>query len=167
MVKIAIEILLCYTFPMEKKIIATNKKAFIKYNILDKIEAGLVLQGTEVKSLRANKVDIKDSFARMQTGEVFLHNLYIAPYNQASYNNAEPRRIRKLLLHKKEITKLIGKITQKGLTLIPLQLYFNKSGRAKVELALAKGQRLYDQREKIKKKETDRQLRKVTSFRNK
>jgi len=149
----------------EHKIIASNKKAAHEYDIIEKLEAGVELKGTEVKSLRLNKVDLKDSFARIEKGEVILYNLYISPYDKGSYNNADPRRVRRLLLHKKEIIKLIGKISQKGFTLIATTLYFNDKGRVKIELALAKGRKLYDQREKVKKKETERQLRKAVSFR--
>ncbi|MDD5747358.1 MAG: SsrA-binding protein SmpB [Candidatus Omnitrophica bacterium] len=149
---------------MENKLIATNKKAAHAYDIIEKVEAGLELKGTEVKSLRLNKVDIKDSFARMERGEVFLHNLYVSPYDKATYNNVDPRRVRKLLLHKAQINKLVGKMAQKGFTLIALSLYFNNTGRVKVELALARGRHLYDQREKIKEKEVQRSLRKVTKL---
>jgi SsrA-binding protein len=149
---------------MENKVIATNKKAAHEYDIIEKIEAGIELKGTEVKSLRLNKVDLKDSFARVDRGEAFLHNLYISPYDKASYGNADPRRVRRLLLHKVQIDKLFGKVAQKGFTLIALSLYFNNKGHVKVELALAKGRRLYDQREKIKEKETERSLRKVTKL---
>ncbi|MBU0635026.1 MAG: SsrA-binding protein SmpB [Candidatus Omnitrophica bacterium] len=150
---------------MKNKVIASNKRATVKYDILEKLEAGIELKGTEVKSLRLNKVDLKDSFARVNNGEVYLNDLYISPYDKGSYANVEPRRARKLLLHKREINKLVGKINQKGYTLIALSLYFNERGRAKVELALVKGRRLYDQRERIKKKEVERQLRKAKSFR--
>ncbi|MFH2145455.1 MAG: SsrA-binding protein SmpB [Candidatus Omnitrophota bacterium] len=150
---------------MKNKVIASNKRATVKYDILEKLEAGIELKGTEVKSLRLNKVDLKDSFARVNNGEVYLNDLYISPYDKGSYANVEPRRARKLLLHKREINKLVGKINQKGYTLIALSLYFNERGKAKVELALVKGRRLYDQRERIKKKEVERQLRKAKSFR--
>ncbi len=150
---------------MEKKIIASNKRAAHRYEIIEKIEAGLELRGTEVKSLRANKVDLKDSFARIDNGQIFLHNLYLSPYEQASYNNSDPKRVRRLLLHKKQIFKLFAKMREKGYTLIALNVYFNDKGRAKVELALAKGRKLYDQREKIKNKETEQRLRKISSFR--
>jgi len=150
---------------MKNRVVATNKRAAFRYEIIEKIEAGLELKGAEVKSLRLNKLDLKDSFARIDRNEVFLHNLYISPYDKASYDNADPKRVRKLLLHRNQINKLIGKISQKGYTLITLSLYFNDKGKAKVELALAKGRRLYDQRQKIKKKETERQLRKARSFR--
>jgi len=150
---------------MEKKIIASNKRAAHRYEIIEKIEAGIELQGTEVKSLRENKIDLKDGFARISQEEIYLHNLYISPYEKGSYNNVEPRRVRKLLLHKREINKLIGKINQRGYTLIATSLYFNSRGKAKVELALAKGRKLYDQREKIAKKETEARLKKIGSFR--
>jgi SsrA-binding protein len=150
---------------MEKKIIASNKRAAHRYEIIEKIEAGIELKGTEVKALRANQVDLKDSFARIELGQIFLHNLYLSPYEQASYNNADPKRVRKLLLHKREIVKLFAKMREKGYTLIALNIYFNDKGRAKVELALAKGRKLYDQREKIKDKETEQRLRKISSIR--
>jgi SsrA-binding protein len=150
---------------MEKKIIASNKRAAHRYEIIEKIEAGIELQGTEVKSLRENQVDLKDSFARVANGQVFLHSLYLSPYDKASYNNADPKRVRKLLLHKKQIIKLFAKMREKGYTLIALNIYFNDKGRAKVELALAKGRKLYDQREKIKDKETEQRLRKISSIR--
>ena len=108
---------------MDKKIIASNKRAAHKYDILEKIEAGIELKGTEVKSLRLNRLDIKDSFARIQNGEVFLHNLYISPYDKGSYANVEPERVRKLLLNKREINKLLGKIKQKGYSLIALNFF--------------------------------------------
>ena len=152
---------------MEKKIIASNKRAAHKYDIIEKIEAGIELRGTEVKSLRQNKVDLKDSFARIDvlSGEVYLHNLYLSPYDKASYNNEDPKRVRRLLLHKRQIAKFFAKMKEKGYTLIALNIYFNEKGKAKLELALAKGRKLYDQREKIKNKETDARLRKITSLR--
>ncbi len=152
---------------MENKVVATKRGATFRYDIIEKLEVGLALKGTEVKSLRQHKADLRDSFARIFRGEVFLYNLHITPYDKGSYDNVDPRRVRKLLLHKREINKLVGKVSQRGLALIPLSLYFNKSGKAKIELAVAKGRRLYDQRRKIKKKEMDRQLRKVKSFKNK
>ncbi|MBI4844917.1 MAG: SsrA-binding protein SmpB [Candidatus Omnitrophica bacterium] len=147
--------------------IATNKRAFHEYDIIEKIEAGIELRGTEVKSLRENKLDLKDSFARVERGEVFLYNLYISPYEKTSYDNTDPRRVRKLLLHKKEITKLIGKTAQKGFTLIALSVYFNEKEKVKIELALAKGRKLYDQREKIKNKEENRRIRKIVKIKDK
>lgn len=163
--KIAILVGIWYNFPMENKRIASNKRAAHKYEILDKIEAGIELKGTEVKSLRSNKVDLKDSFAKIQNEEVFLHNLHISPYDKGSYANVEPTRVRKLLLNKREIRKMLGKIKQKGYSLIALSLYFNSKGKAKVELGLARGRKLYDQREKIAKKETEQRMRKLESFR--
>lgn len=164
-VQIAILFGIWYNFPMENKRIASNKRAAHRYEILEKMEAGIELKGTEVKSLRSNKVDLKDSFARIQNEEVFLHNLHISPYDKGSYANVEPMRVRKLLLHKRQISKLLGKIKQKGYSLIALSLYFNSKGKAKVELGLAKGRKLYDQREKIAKKETEMRIKKITSFR--
>ena len=126
---------------MDVKLIASNKQALYKYDILEKVEAGIALKGSEVKSLRQHKADLKDCYARIDRGEIFLHNFYITPYDKASYNDDDPRRVRKLLLHKKEINKLLGKTSVKGLTLVALSVYFNSRGKAKIELALAKGRR--------------------------
>ena len=147
--------------------IATNRKAYQNYAILDKWECGMVLKGAEVKSLRAGEVDFKDSFARFEKDEVYLYNFYIRPYLQGGLLNEDPDRPRKLLLHKQEIKKLIGKVTQKGLTLVPTKIYFNKRGMAKLELALAKGKKIYDKRESIKKREMDRGLDRVVKTRRK
>ncbi len=152
---------------MEPIDIATNRKAFRDYEILERLEAGVALVGSEVKSLRNAKASLDDSFARIDEEQIFLHNMYIAPYAQASYLNVEPKRVRKLLLHWGQINKLEAKITQKGLTLIPLKMYFNSRGIAKVELALAKGKKLYDRREDIKKREIDLQMRKMIKNRGK
>lgn len=152
---------------MENKVIASNKRAAHRYQIMERIEAGIELKGTEVKSLREHKINFKDSFARIEEREIFLYNLHISPYDKGSYNNVDPTRVRKLLLHRKQIDKLFGKVNQKGFTLIPLNIYFNDKGKAKIELAIARGRRLYDQREKIKNKEEERRLRKMKSFRNK
>jgi len=141
--------------------IATNRKAYQNYTILEKWECGIVLKGAEVKSLRAGEVDFKDSFARLEDGEIYLYNFYIAPYLQANVLEEETDRPRKLLLHKREIKKLIGKVVQKGLALVPTKMYFNKRGIAKVELALAKGRKHYDKRESIQKREMDRRLDRV------
>lgn len=138
-------------------IIAKNPSAFRDYVIYDAVEAGLVLEGCEVKSLRANKVNLKDSFARIEKGEVFLYNMHIATYEHVGMFRPEPLRIRKLLLHRDQIDRLIGKISQKGMTLVPTKLYFNK-GLAKVELAVAKGRRLYDKREAIRKRDIERDM---------
>lgn len=137
--------------------VATNRRARHDYTILESFEVGIELKGTEVKSLRAHKASLSDSFARVDGGELFLYNMHISPYEFGSYANVEPKRKRKLLAHKKEIVKLTGYTTQKGVTLIPLKVYF-KRGMAKVELALAKGKKQYDKRQAIKKRETKREL---------
>ena len=145
---------------MEKeriKIIAENRKARRDYFIVDEYEAGLVLLGTEVKSLRQGRANLKDAYARIKNGEVYVYQLHIAPYPFAYYDNHDPLRPRKLLLHKHEIKRLYGKMNEKGLTLIPLKLYF-KSGKAKILLALAKGKRKYDKREAIKRRDAQRDL---------
>ena len=138
--------------------IATNKKAYRDYFILNQWECWIELKGGEVKSIRAGNVNFTDSFAHLNGDEVFLYNLHIAPYEQASYLNEDPNRVRKLLLHKKEIKKILGLVTQKNLTLIPTKLYFNKRGFVKIELALVKGKKQYDKREAIKKRDIDREL---------
>ena len=145
---------------MAIKIITENRKAWHDYFIIETFEAGIVLKGTEVKSLREGKVNLKDSFAMVEDEEVFLHNCHISPYIHGNIYNHDPLRIRKLLLHKSEINKLIGKTVEKGLTLIPLKLYF-KNGIAKVEMALAKGKKLHDKREDIKKKTAMREIEKA------
>ena len=137
--------------------IATNRQARHRYNLLDKWEAGLVLTGTEVKSLRDGKAQIKDGYASVRDGEVWLHNVHIPPYGPASRENHEPERPRKLLLHRREIDRLIGKTREKGLTLVPTRLYF-RDGRAKVEIALARGKDQYDKRESIKERESKRDM---------
>jgi SsrA-binding protein len=133
------------------KIIGQNKKARREYEFLDFIEAGIVLTGSEVKSLRAGRVGFKDGHVRFDRGEAYLVGVHIAPYENAGYAQHDPERPRKLLLHKREIKNLMGKIEQKGLTIIPVKMYF-KNGKVKVELALAKGRKLYDQREELKKR---------------
>jgi len=134
-----------------------NRKAYFNYEILEKIEAGLVLRGPEVKSLREGKGSINEAFGRIENGEVFIHNFYIAPY-PASFEKPDPLRKKKLLLGKREIKRLSRKLEEKGLTLIPLAVYFNKRGLAKVEIALAKGKKLYDKREKIKERDVQRDI---------
>ena len=141
-----------------EKVVATNRKAFHDYHIEDRLEAGIMLRGTEVKSLRAGLVNLRDSYARVDHGEVFLHNCHINPYSHGNIMNHEPLRTRKLLLHQKEIIQLIGKTQQKGLTLIPLRIYFTPRGHAKVELALAKGKKQYDRRGTIKEREAGREV---------
>jgi SsrA-binding protein len=138
--------------------IAENRKAFHDFHFLETFEAGLVLLGTEVKAIREGRVNLRDSFARVEEGEVFLYNVHISPYSHRGYADHEPLRRRKLLLHKNEIRKLIGKTVEKGMTLVPVRLYF-KNGRVKVAVSLAKGKKDYDKRETIKKRETDRETR--------
>jgi SsrA-binding protein len=128
---------------------------------MEVLECGIELKGSEVKSLRAGKINLNDSFARIDKGGVVLYNTHISPYAQASYLNADPVRQRRLLLHKKQIAKLAGRLTQKGLTLIPLKAYFNDDGFAKIELALCKGKKLFDRREDIKRRETDLAMRRA------
>ena len=137
--------------------IATNRQARHRYNLLDKWEAGLVLTGTEVKSLREGKAQIKDGYAALRDGEVWLHNVHIPPYAPASRENHEPERPRKLLMHKHEIERLIGKTREKGLTLVPTRLYFS-NGRAKAEIALARGKDVGDKRQSIKEREMKREM---------
>lgn len=138
--------------------IAENRKAFHDYHILETYEAGIALLGTEVKSIREGRVNLRDSFARVQGGEVFLYNVNISPYSHRGYADHEPLRQRKLLLRRDEIRKLIGKTAEKGMTIVPLRLYF-KNGRVKVAVGLAKGKKDYDKRETIKRRETDRETR--------
>ena len=147
------------------KPIATNKKAYRDYFFQSKWECGIELKGGEVKSIRAGHVNFKDSFARVDGEQAYLHNLYINPYREASYMNEEPDRVRKLLLHKKEIKKISGLMSQKHLALIPTKIYFNKRGYVKVEVALGKGKKLFDKREIIKKRDIDRGLSRVTKQR--
>ena len=138
--------------------IAENRKAFHDYHILETFEAGVALLGTEVKAIREGRVNLRDSFARVEDGEVFLYNVNISPYSHRGYANHEPLRRRKLLLHKDEIRKLIGRTIERGMTLVPIRLYFKK-GRVKVAVSLAKGKKEYDKRETIKRRETERETR--------
>jgi len=138
------------------KIISQNRRARFNYEIIETMEAGSVLAGSEVKSLRTSKVNISDTYAAPENDEIKIHNLFINEYKNSSQKDINPRRIRKLLLHKREIKKIQGSIDQKGLTLIPLKLYFNSKGVAKMELAIAKGKKLYDKREAEKKRDWDR-----------
>ncbi|MBI3808922.1 MAG: SsrA-binding protein SmpB [Nitrospirae bacterium] len=142
----------------EEHVVATNRKAFHDYAIEERMEAGIVLLGTEVKSLREGRINLRDSFASVDKGVVRLHNCHISPYSHGNMMNHDPLRPRKLLLHKKEIQKLIGQTQQKGLTLVPLRIYFSPRGHAKVELALAKGKKEYDRRETIKTREAGREM---------
>jgi len=140
------------------KVLVTNRKAYHDYFIEEKFEAGIMLQGTEVKSLREGRVNLQDSYASVKGDEVFLHHCHISPYSHGNIMNHEPLRTRKLLLHRKEIDKLLGKTKQQGLTLIPLRIYFSKRGLAKVELGLAKGKKQHDRRETIKTREASREV---------
>jgi SsrA-binding protein len=138
--------------------VAENRKAFHDYHILETFEAGVALLGTEVKAIREGRVNLRDSYARVDGGEVFLYNVHISPYSHRGYADHEPLRQRKLLLHKDEIRKLIGKTVERGMTLVPVRMYF-KNGRVKVALGLAKGKKDYDKRETIKRREADRETR--------
>jgi SsrA-binding protein len=150
---------------MGEKLICNNKKAFHDYFIEERFEAGMVLQGTEVKSLRMGKANLNDSFAMVRDGEAFLHNLHISPYDFGNRANHDPDRMRKLLLHKQEIVKLFSKVREQGYSLVPLRLYF-KDGKAKVEMGLAKGKKLYDKREDLKKKDDRREMAKAIKERS-
>jgi SsrA-binding protein len=138
--------------------IAENRKAYHDYHLLETFEAGIVLLGTEVKAIREGRVNLRDSFARLEDGEVFLYNVNISPYSHRGYADHEPLRRRKLLLHRSEIRKLIGKTVEKGMTLVPVRLYY-RNGRVKIAVSLAKGKQAYDKREAIKRRETDRETR--------
>lgn len=140
------------------KTVVTNRKARFEYEILDKVEAGIVLQGTEVKSVREGHVSLQESYALAQSGELWLEGCTIQPYTHGNINNHEPTRPRKLLLHKKELKRLIQRVAEKGLTLVPLALYF-KGAKLKVEIGVARGKKLHDKRDTIKKRETERNLR--------
>lgn len=142
------------------EIVSTNKKARFNYEIIEKIEAGISLKGTEVKSIRNKNVSIGESYAQIKENEVFLHNLHISPYEQGNRENHDPIRVRKLLLHKQEIKKLAGKIQLKGLSLVPLSIYLRK-GKVKVELAVGRGKRLVDKRESIKKRTIEREIDRI------
>ena len=141
-----------------QKIVAKNKKAFHDFHIDQTLEAGLVLSGPEVKSVRAGKVNLRAGYAQLKNGEVFLYNVHISPYAWATHLAQDPLRVRKLLLHRREIRKLIGKLHEKGVALIPLKIYFITNGKAKVELALARGKKLYDKRTALKEKESNREM---------
>ena len=144
----------------ERRAIATNRRARFEYEILDTWEAGIVLLGPEVKALRTGKANLSDAYATVRRGEAYLVNAHISPYDKAGRDNADPRRERKLLLHRREIGKLQGAVAEKGLTLVPLKLYF-KDGRAKVELGLARGKRRHDKRETIRRREQEREMQRA------
>ena len=147
-----------------QKVICRNKKAGFDYQIDETYEAGIVLKGSEVKSCRQGKVNLKDSYARIKNGEVFLCQAHISPYSHAGYNQHDPLRVRKLLFHKREIKRLTGKTKEKGYTLIPLQMYF-RNGKVKVEMGLARGKKLYDKREEIKQRDLKREAALELKFR--
>ena len=138
--------------------IAENRKAFHDFHLIETFEAGIALLGTEVKAIREGRVNLRDSFARVEDGEVYLYNVNISPYSHRGYADHEPLRRRKLLLHRTEIRKLIGRTVEKGMTLVPVRLYF-KDGRVKVAVSLAKGKKEYDKRETIKRREAERETR--------
>ena len=142
---------------MDKKVISTNRKAFHDFLIFDKYVAGIVLTGTEIKSIRKGMLNLKDSFAKIEDNEVFLYNMHISPYEQGNRFNHKPDRVRKLLLQKKEIMKILAKIKKEGYTIVPLELFLTH-GCAKIELGLAKGKKIYDKRESIAKKTLDRDI---------
>ena len=146
------------------KVVARNRKARHEYEILETFEAGLVLTGPEVKSLREGKASFQDAFARVEGGEAWLHSLHISPYEQANRFNEDPLRVRKLLLNRHEIRRLVGKVEEKGLTLIPLEIYFVR-GRAKVQIGLARGKKLHDKRDALKNRQLDREARRAMSDR--
>ena len=146
------------------KLVANNKKAYHDYFIEEKYEAGLVLHGTEVKSLRMGKCSVKESFIRIEGGEVFIYGMHVSPYEKGNIFNKDPLRVRKLLLHRQQIRKLIGSIAEKGYTIVPLTVYF-KDGRAKMEIGLAKGKKLYDKRQDIAKKDQRREAEKEMKIR--
>lgn len=148
-----------------QKLIANNKKAYHDYFIDETYECGIALHGTEVKSMRMGKCSIKEAFVRIEDGEVFVYGMHVSPYEKGNIFNKDPLRVKKLLLHKYEINKLLGKIKEKGYTLVPLQVYF-KDGKVKVEIGLARGKKLYDKREAIAKKDQRREAEKEFKVRN-
>lgn len=145
---------------MNKKVITTNKKAYHDYTIFDKFIAGIVLMGTEIKSIRKGQINLKDSFAKIEDGEVFLYKCHISPYEQGNRYNHEAERVRKLLLNKKEIMKMLGKIKKEGYTIVPLEMFFT-NGFAKLEIGLAKGKKNYDKRDDIAKKSQERDMQRA------
>ena len=150
---------------MEKKLIAKNPTAYHNYTIDDKLEAGIILSGTEIKSIRNGKANLKDSYAIIKNGEVYIVGMHISPYEQGNIFNKDPLRDRKLLLNKREINKLIGLTKQKGYSLVPLNMYF-KGSLVKIELGIGKGKKLYDKREDIAKKDAERRMKQQLSYKN-
>jgi len=149
---------------MADKTVTVNRKARHEFHILESFEAGIALTGTEVKSLRANKANLQDSFARVENSELILYNMHISHYEQGNQFNHEPKRPRKLLMHKQEIMRLLGKTQEKGLTMVPLKVYFTR-GKAKVELGLAKGKKVHDKREAIKERDAKREMERAMKAR--
>ncbi len=147
------------------KLIANNKKAYHDFFILDTYEAGIALHGTEVKSLRMGKCSIKESFIRIENGEVFIYGMHVSPYEKGNIFNKDPLRVKKLLLHKSEINKMLGKVKEKGMSVVPLKVYF-KGSLVKVEIGLAKGKKLYDKRDDIAKKDQQREAQRDFKVRN-
>lgn len=147
----------------EIKIVARNKKAYHDYSVLEKFEAGIELFGTEVKSVRQSKLNLKDSWCAIKNGEIFVNGMHISPYEQGNIFNRDPMRVRRLLMHKREINRLYGQIKQQGLALIPLNVYFSK-GKAKVEIGLCKGKKLYDKREAAAQKDAQRSIERQLKF---
>ncbi|MEW6040524.1 MAG: SsrA-binding protein SmpB [Elusimicrobiota bacterium] len=150
---------------MEKKVVATNRGLTRQYELIEDYEAGMVLLGSEVKSLRAGTVNIRDSYCTVERGEIFIHNMYISPYKQSGFFSPQPKRKRKLLLHKKQINRIFGRMTQKGFAAVPGELYFNPEGIAKLKIYLVKKKQGPDKREKIIKRETERELQKQEIWR--
>ena len=148
----------------ERKLVANNKKAYHDYFIEEKYEAGLVLHGTEVKSLRMGKCSIKEAFIRIENGEMFVYGMHVSPYEKGNIFNKDPLRVKKLLLHRQQIRKLIGDSSEKGYTIVPLQVYF-RDGRAKIEIGLARGKKLYDKRQDIARKDQRREMEKELKVR--
>lgn len=142
------------------KIVSNNKKAYHDYFILDTFEAGIELKGTEIKSVRLGNVNLKDAFVRLKNDELFVENMHISPYTQGNIFNHEPLRTRKLLLHRKEILKITNKLKEGGLTIVPTKIYFNRSSKAKLEIGIAKGKKLYDKRNDLKERDAKRDIEK-------
>lgn len=151
---------------MARKIIASNKKAYHDYFIEEKYEAGIVLTGTEIKSIRQGRINLKESYAKVERGEVFVYSMNISPYEHGNIYNVDPMRPRKLLLNRREIRKIDATLAQQGLTLIPLSLYLNEKGMAKIELGIARGKKLYDKRESIAKRDAARNIDRMIKSRN-
>ena len=152
---------------MLEKVICTNRKLFRDYEVLETFECGIELKGSEVKSLRESRANIDEAFARIDAEEVYLYNCHITPYEKASYFKQEATRPRRLLLHRAQIKKLIGQVSQRGFTLVPMRMYFNKRGLVKLALSLTKGKKLYDRRQDIKKRDEEREMRRSMRQKNK